>query len=93
MRLHIALTVIPVLSIFNIFASFSRTILILTSLPGFRPSLTPSIFFNANASLVRIEIRFLSISATSPKAKQSTLLLMVLSTEIPEYNHVVMVKL
>ena len=81
MRLHIALTDIPEPSIFEMRASFSRTILIFTSLPGLLPSLIPSIFFNANASRVRIEIKLRSISATSPNAKQRTLLFMVLSND------------
>ena len=37
--------------------------------PGGRPSLTPAFFFAARASLVRCEIRFLSIAAASEKAK------------------------
>lgn len=49
----------------------------------FRPRTTPSAFRRASASLVRIEIRLRSISATKPKAKQSTLLLMELSNEYP----------
>ena len=81
MRLHIALTDIPEPSIFEMRASFSRTILIFTSLPGLLPSLIPSIFFNANASRVLSYMRFRSISATSPNAKQRTLLFMVLSNE------------
>ena len=40
------------------------------------PSTTPSAFLRASASLVRWLIRLRSISADSPKAKASTLLLM-----------------
>ena len=43
-------------------------------LPLGRPSITPSAFFLANASLVRWLIRLRSISAESPKAKARTLL-------------------
>lgn len=43
------------------------------------PERQPSARRAARASFVRIEIRLRSISATSPKAKQSTLLLMLSS--------------
>ena len=48
---------------------------------GRRPKTIPSARRSANASRVRIEIRLRSISATSPKAKHRTLLLIVLSNE------------
>ncbi len=51
----------------------------LVQLPLRRPSTTPSERRRAKASLVRREIRLRSISATSPKAKHRTLLLMLLS--------------
>ena len=43
-------------------------------LPLGRPNFTPSARFLANASFVRWEIKFLSISADNPKAKAKTLL-------------------
>ena len=46
-------------------------------------SLFPSAFRKARASLVLIDIRFRSISATRPNAKQRTLLFMVLSNAYP----------
>lgn len=64
-------------------SSLSMSIFNLVILPFFRPRMTPSAFRKARASLVLIDIRFRSISATRPNAKQRTLLFMVLSNAYP----------
>lgn len=52
----------------------SRSMSVLGDDPFGRPSMIPSAFRKANASFVLNEIRFRSISATNPKAKQRILL-------------------
>jgi hypothetical protein len=64
----------------SVFISVSLPVSFLTFdlLPFGRPSITPSVFFRARASLVRWKIRLRSISADNPKAKARILELMSL---------------
>lgn len=73
--LHISVMDLSPFSMWMIMSRLCTRMIILVQLPFLRPKTTPSAFRSANASLVRMEIRLRSISATSPKAKQRILLL------------------